>query len=338
MKFISFEKVFPRLYQKLPGFIKGTPYCITANSGVGKSKLAKFLTVIHSYKYCKENNIPLKVIYFALEESSEKFWITIICDMLYEKYRLTCTYYQYIGAHSGCDESMKKKMDEFTPVIEEMKKDILVFDYIFNPTGIFLKTTEILHKIGTKSEGVEFKDDAGNTYKDYKYEYNNPNQHVIMVVDHVSLLSVEKNYLHDCSTLHGSMSTLSSHYVLKHLIKKYQCVTILVQQQAMSGEGADALKLDNLQPSISKLGNNLEIARDYAVVIGLFNPARYSLTKKSYGGYDIEKMSKTFRELSIAKHRDGEDQIRIPMFFNGKINYFEELPYTKDINYDNYNI
>lgn len=85
------------------------------------------------------------------------------------------------------------------------------------------------------------------------------------------------------------------------------------------------MKLDNLQPSLNKLGDNKLVGRNYQNVFGIFNPARYKLTQKTYGGINIEEMKGSFREISLIKHRDGEDNIRVPMIFNGKINYFEEM-------------
>lgn len=36
MKFISIESVFPKLYTKFPGLIKGTYFAVTGNTGTGK--------------------------------------------------------------------------------------------------------------------------------------------------------------------------------------------------------------------------------------------------------------------------------------------------------------
>lgn len=68
------------------------------------------------------------------------------------------------------------------------------------------------------------------------------------------------------------------------------------------------------------------------VVFALFNPSRYesSSVSKTYGGYNISKFKNYFREIIIIKHRDGEELIKVPMFFNGKINFFKELPLPVD--------
>jgi len=69
MKFISIEKLYPALFQYIPGWIRSTYYCITGATGTGKSKFARYSFAEWSYKYCIENLIPFKILYFAFEET-----------------------------------------------------------------------------------------------------------------------------------------------------------------------------------------------------------------------------------------------------------------------------
>lgn len=73
MKFISIEGLFPDLFKIIPGWIRGVYYCVTGATGSGKSKFARYAFAEWTYKYCTENLIPFKIIYFALEESVEFF-------------------------------------------------------------------------------------------------------------------------------------------------------------------------------------------------------------------------------------------------------------------------
>lgn len=328
-KFISFEGLFPRLYNQLPGLIKGTYYAITAATGVGKTKYTKFLLVDHAYKYCKANDIPLNILYFALEESADKFWITIACDLLYERYKTTITYYQYKRFHPGMTPEIEEQLKSIEPIIEDMKQYITVLDYISNPTGLFKTVRNHMDRIGVREDGIVEKDEFGNEYKSFNYTYDNPDTHVIVIVDHVSLMSPEKNQFSDCSTTHAAMSKWSE-YVVRYICKKYQCIVCNVHQQQMSGDNVENLKNDNLQPAMSKLADNLLIGRDYHVVFSIFNPSKYKSTSKDYGGYDLTMLKDHFREISVLKHRDGKDSFSSPMYFNGKINYYKELPIPED--------
>ena len=323
-KFISIAELFPRLYAKFPGIIKGSYSAVTAASGVGKTKFAKFLYVNHAYKYCKENKIPLHIIYFALEESKEKFWITLMCDLLMEKYGETITYYQYTGYHPGLTPEIEKHIKDLQPIIDDMKKHITVFDNIFNPTGMKIAVEKVMNNFGEKIEGVIEVDDWGNKNESFDFKYYNDDTHVLVVTDHISLISPEKNRFDDCSTVHLAINKWSE-YVVKFICKKYKCCVCDIHQQEMAGDNTENMKLDNLQPSLNKLGDNKIVGRNYMNVFGIFNPARYKLTQKIYNRLNIEEMKGSFREISLIKHRDGEDNIRVPMEFNGKINYFKEM-------------
>ena len=187
VKFISFKDVFPRLFKVIPGLIRGTYYSITGSTSTGKTKFGKFLFVTHAYKHCKANSIPLKIIYFALEESIENFWISIKCDLLYERFEETITYYQVKGYHVGLTPLIQSHLDSLDSEIDDMKKYVEVIDFIHNPTGMYKKVREVMLTLGKQVKEVEDKDENGNKWKSFDFTYNVPDTHVIVVVDHISL-------------------------------------------------------------------------------------------------------------------------------------------------------
>jgi len=331
VKFISFKQLFPRLYNVIPGLIKGTYYAITGATGTAKTKFGKFLFVTHSYKYCKANNIPLKIIYFALEESVENFWISIKCDLLYERFGETITYYQIMGYHEGLTPEIQAHLDSLEPEIEDMKKYIEVIDSITNPTGMYKKVRNVMNTLGKKTKEVEDKDENGNKWKSFEFIYDNPDTHVIVVVDHISLISPEKNPLTDVSTVHLAMGKWSE-YVVRYICKKYNCIVCNIHQQKMDGDNEHTTQQNSelLLPALSKFADNLIIARDYMVVFGLFNPSRYKAFASNYKGFNMNFLVNKFRHLCLLKHRLGQDNNSISLLFNGKINYFEELPLVDD--------
>jgi hypothetical protein len=58
--------------------------------------------------------------------------------------------------------------------------------------------------------------------------------------------------------------------------------------------------------------------------MGLFAPDRYKI--EMHNGHDIKFLRDRYRQLSILKDRDGEANKRVPLFFNGAIDLFKELP------------
>jgi len=233
MKFISIEKLFPSLFKFLPGWIRGTYYCITGATGSGKSKFARYAFAEWTYKYCKVNAIPFKVIYFALEESFEFFWTTITLDKLQERHGISLTYYQYKGLHEGMTPEIQLKIDEILPEVEDMKKYIIVYDDISNPTGLLRTIENELKEYGRLVKGESFVDDEGNEITHKTFKYNDPNFHLVVVADHIGLLSLEKNQFGPVNTLHLAISKWSE-YVIKLVCKRYNCIVANVHQQEMA--------------------------------------------------------------------------------------------------------
>lgn len=261
MKFISIEGLFPDLFKIIPGWIRGVYYCVTGATGSGKSKFARYAFAEWTYKYCTENLIPFKIIYFALEESVEFFWTTIALDKLQEKYGISLTYYQYKGLHEGMTPEIQLKIDEILPEIEKMKKHIKVYDDISNPTGLLRTIEEELKDCGKLIKGDSFIDDQGNEVTHKTFKYNDPDFHLLVVSDHLGLLSPENNKFAKVDTLHLAISKWSE-YVVKLICKRYNGIVVNVHQQEMAGENNDNFKLGKLEPSEAKLGDNKIIGRD----------------------------------------------------------------------------
>lgn len=65
-------------------------------------------------------------------------------------------------------------------------------------------------------------------------------------------------------------------------------------------------------------------AKDCDVMIGITNP--YSFELPEYLGYDIKILKSNFRCMEIVLNRSGQSNGLCPLYFDGAINYFKELP------------
>lgn len=63
-------------------------------------------------------------------------------------------------------------------------------------------------------------------------------------------------------------------------------------------------------------------------MLGITNP--YSFEIPEYLGYNISKFKSYFRVLEICLARKGKANGLCPLYFNGAINYYEELPLPND--------
>jgi hypothetical protein len=152
-----------------------------------------------------------------------------------------------------------------------------------------------------------------------------------VLIDHISLIQPE---LADGKMLtqHQAMSKLSSDYCLTFR-DKFGFTPVVVQQLAMDKENVETnfqgkTIEQKLEPSLNALGDNKTIGRDYNVVLGLFNPERYGII--NHNGYDLNPLKSRYRSLSILKDREGVADKKVPLFFNGAVDFFKELPRNDD--------
>jgi hypothetical protein len=82
--------------------------------------------------------------------------------------------------------------------------------------------------------------------------------------------------------------------------------------------------LNKLRPTLDGYGEAKIISRDADVIIGLFSPYRFGIAE--YLGYDITKWQDNIRFMEIIAGREGGGGTLCPLFFDGGVNFFAELP------------
>jgi len=332
-----------RLEKFIPGIEMSTYYLLTASSGVGKSKLGRFLFIHNPFTYLHENedsDIEISIKYFSLEESKKKIILTEISRYLHTKYGLEVSVKQLQsrGRYNTIDESVFAKIEEAEEYVNKFLESIDIQDSIRNPTGIYKYMRDFAMKIGRyyKKDGTPFTDaemqmvikGKGDLYKEVSYyKKDNPKHYVIVLTDHVSLLQTENRM-----TQWQTMTKYSSDYCLR-MRDKFGFTIVNIQQQASDKERVEFnFKGDSinskLEPSLDGLGDNKTTQRDADIVLGLFAPNRYNISESL--GYNIDILKDNFRSMKILKDRDGIANKQVPLFFNGAVDFFKELPRPDD--------
>jgi hypothetical protein len=119
-----------------------------------------------------------------------------------------------------------------------------------------------------------------------------------------------------------------SEYCAKYLRNRYHYSPIIIQQQAFDSESNDAFKIGKVRPSVAGLGDSKYTSRDAKIVLGLFSPFRFGLTE--YFDYDITRLKDHIRFLEVIVNRDGEMGGLLPLWFDGAVCDFRELPKSND--------
>lgn len=322
---------FTRFQNEIPGIEQGQYILVTANQKVGKSQLANYLYVFHALDYAYEHpdQCSVHIIYFPLEESKQRIIERYLSYLLYKLNKIHIAPQDLRSTSVGYpvpesilkmfeDEEYKKRLDFFERCVQFETEDT-------NPTGILRVCEKYAKEVGKfsshtkKSNGVLEEDVT--IFDDYVQ--NDPNHYKIVIVDHVSLVDKEQGF--------SNKQTVDkiSEYCVKYLRNRYNYTCVVIQQQASEMEGLEAIKMKKMMPSTSGLSDSKYTSRDANLVLGLFDPSKFGLAQ--WLGYKIQDTDnvglKSYgRFLYVLANRDGEMGGICPLFFDGAVCYFEELP------------
>ena len=338
INYIPFED-YPKLSKLFPGIVKGKMSNISAASGIGKTKFAKKFFVIEPLKYALKYNKNVKILYFALEESKGEFIDSLICNYISEEagLRIDTTMLQGYRDQSISDSDILT-IEKHLPKIKKLLENIEVIDSVSNPYGIYAYCRDYADRRGNHyykdKEFIKKKSDGTiekSITKVYShYTPDDQSEIVIVVVDHISLLSLETDKVTGkVMTLADAMAVFTTKYALGQMTKHWNWHVCIIQQQAADSESEQFTnKGDSIvkktEPSLSGLGDNKRIQRDFDLIIGVYSPDRYGF--ENYHDYDIKRFRDTFRAIKILKSRWGAPNHYIHYLFDGATNRFEELP------------
>lgn len=331
---------FPRFANYVPGIQKGRYYICTASSKIGKTQITDFLFVYNPYYFTKErtSNIKVRIFYFTLEMSKEDKIKQAIAYKLYKDKGiiLSTDKISSLFKNYTLTNEVLNEIESYKDWFHDYENTVTYVDSTRNPYGIYRYMREYAYNNGQfiNKRGdviplqlIKQNDEEAVKSVDY-YQPNDPNEYVIVVTDHVSILTCEKE-----KTLHQTIDDFSSEYCLK-LRDRFKYIIVNVQQQAAASESLENFKADKLQPSANGLGDNKLTARDADCILGLFAPSRHKI--RQYEGYDITKLQDNHRELSVIMNRRG-NSVSTQLYFNGAISYFKELPPANEMTEEIYN-
>jgi len=326
----------PRFEEESPGIEQGKYYLLTANSKVGKTQITDFLFLYNTIKQVIDNNlnIRLKIFYFSLEMSKEEKMLSAFSNILYVKegIRVSPRDLKSTKADRILSDKVIETIEKYEVYFKKIEEIVEFIDDIRNPTGIYKFMKSYARVNGTQHQKtIEFVDRSTGEVESKKvddyYEPNDPDEYVMCIIDHISLISTEKRGIKQLS-LHESIVELSSNYLIR-LRNKFNYIPIVVQQQASSQESNENKKYNKLKPTLDGLGDCKLTQRDSNVIIGLFSPFRHDIP--DYWGYDIKAFKDNIRFMEILGGRDGGAGTICPLYFDGAVNYFRELPLPDNI-------
>ena len=323
---------FKRFSDDFCGIEQDTYYCITSFTKGGKSMVCSYIFIFQAvvYSYFAKEDVDFKIIYFPLEETRERIMQRFMSWLLYKFTHGTIRVSPKELRSTTCalDESILDRLREndIQNILEYFEEHVIFPTEAPNPTGIYKFCRQYAEEHGTvHKKTVKMKDELGQL-QDVEvfdsYEQDNPNEYRMIIIDTINLIDTERNM-----TLKQSIDKLSE-YCAKYLRNRYHFSPIVIQQQAFESEGNESFKLGRVRPSVAGLGDSKYVSRDCDIVLGLFSPFRFGITE--YFGYDITILKDHIRFLEVIVNRNGEMGGILPLWFDGAVCDFRELPKPDD--------
>lgn len=324
----SIPSPFVRFSDDFIGIEQSSYYVVTSSTKGSKTQFSSFVFVFNTllYAYRNPEKVRVKIFYYPLEETPEDIMTRFMSYLLYilsgKKIRVSPTELKSTKNSNPIDDSILDLLntEEYSKIIQFFE-DNVIFSSSTNPTGVYTECRRYAEEHGTVYKRKQkIKNDLGETIEievfDH-YEQSDPDEYRIIFYDHISLTSTERGL-----TLKQSIDKLSEYFVL--LRNRYKFSPVVIQQQSFAGEGLDAFKENKLRPTIANLSDSKYCSRDANVVLGLFSPFKHELPE--YQKYDITKLKDNVRFLEVLVNRGGSPGGLVALYFDGAVNYFQELP------------
>ena len=324
---------FRRLSNSFPGIEKSKYYLISGGPKAAKTQITNYLFVYTPILYAFEHpeQLRVKIFYFPLEETPENITLRFMSYLLYtlsgKQIRVSPMDLKSTNSDKILDEEVLNilRSDEYQKILKFYEDNVL-FMSDRNPTGLYKTIKDYAEKNGTihrKKVKITNKE-TGNTEEVEAFDYYEPadkKEYVIVITDHVSLLSQERGM-----SLRETINKYSEYMMIAR--NNYHYIPVCVQQQSYETTNLEAYKSNKIRPTMAGLSDSKYTAKDCSMMLGITNPFSFELPE--YLGYDISRLKGHARFLEIVLNREGESNDITPLYFDGATNYFAELPPPKD--------
>lgn len=322
---------FKRFQNDFPGLEQSQYICVTSFTKGGKTLLVSYMFIFELvwFAYFTKADIDFHIIYFALEETKERIMQRFMSWLLFKssKKKIRISPKNLRSTSSAVDENILDRLRQFDMQgILQFFEEHIEFPTEENPTGIYKYCRQYAENHGKIfKKKINIRDEFGVMQEievfDH-YEMDNPNEYRIVIIDTINLIGEESG-----KKKKECMDKMSE-YCARELRNKFCFSPIVIQQQAFESEGNDAFKLGRVRPSVYGLGDSKYISRDADIVLGLFSPARFGITE--YFDYDITQLKDHIRFLEVIVNRNGQMGGLLPLWFDGDVCSFAELPKPDD--------
>lgn len=335
------SNVIPFSYARVNDYVdiaKNTMYSVAGETGVGKSTIAVDAFLINPILWYLENkneNIKLSVIYLSMERKLYMTTSRIISRLIWMEQGLDIPPKKILGRKEGykLTEEEYKLVQEYYKQIDEWEKDDLLItaENSKNPTGIsifleeFAKRHGKVHHKDTKQERT-----FENTLEKPKtYEPNHPNHIVLVITDHIGILTPEQGNTKVKNTIDAFSKAM------REARDVYGFSPVIIQQMNRNMSDIHRQKMGELKPKLSDISDSSSTSHDSDVVMMLHDPLRHN-SEATEQGYQIKRFRDKwnrnyYRSLHIVKNTFESSDISFSMALHPVYGCLKTLPKKDEI-------
>ena len=292
---------------------------ISGDSGSGKSVLSLYTYVYSAFRqYMQNNDLDIHFLLFSFEMSAEVLLAKLLSLHIYDEFGEIIPYSEILSLGEICSDYHYKLIEQSKDWLNAFESRCEIIDKPVTAKGLYAICKEWSQKFGTYKEG-----ETVGEYTKIDYIPKNPEQYLIVVVDHIKLLSV--------SSGHTSKQEIDEacDYLI-HFRNKCNFTEVVIQQLNRNFKSMDRRNSVNNLLDLSDLSDSSGPTQAAETVIGIYHPFREKVPRCE--GYDIRQLCDRFRLAQLLKNRFGLADKNIGLNFFGEIGLWRDLPLPQDIN------
>lgn len=294
------------------------------DSGSGKTSLCLYTKVYRPFMEYLKSGKTLKIswLLFSFEMSGEVVLSKLLSTYLYEKYKKVLSYSDILSFSKPLSDEDYNIVLDAKNWLRELESLCTIIDKPVNAEGLYAICKEWSRSFGTYT--------PVGTHKEM-YTLNDPQQYLIVVVDHIKLLATSPG-----NQIKQEIDKACD-YLIYFRNKCKFCVNVVQQlnrnfksmaRRTDSNGQYSGIQLDDFSDSSGPI-------QAAEVVYAIFHPYREKMSKCE--GYDVRQLKDRLRILSVLKNRFGLSDKGVGAVFYGENSIWRELPSPdKIINYQNY--
>lgn len=327
------DSLFTRIDQGRKGGNKGIPtglpdldkytygvqrkymYLIGGDSGSGKTTFALYCYLYKPLCYTLEHpETPVDILFYSLEMDSETLLAKLLSLYILDTYHVRISYKKIFSLDERLTDEEFKYIQDARTWLDKIDDHLTIYDKSVNAAVVNTVTRNWASHFG------EFKENSNREM----FIPNNPNQFLIVAVDHLRLLvgNDKRTEINNCA---------DSLVTLRDLCK---LSVILIQQLNRNFKNMERRQSAYSLIESSDFADASGPYQGAECVLALYHPHREK--RATCEKYDIKQLRDSFRLIQCIKQRYGAADVSKGVFFCGEVGYYKELPNPEEfeINYD----